>query len=120
MAALLREALRRGMTHITLKLSVNSAVTSIGSMMSPSPISPASVLKLNVAAPRSAQIDVLDADGRVLASNQRIVDMRNFDAGQYILRVHADRPEQALTSSLPFQLEINAPLAVKLGLHSPV
>ena len=104
---LLREALRRGHSRITLQLSVASTATYIRVENT----SPDTQLRLNVPEPVKPLIDIFDADGRVLAAGRSVVDMRAFDAGDYYVTVHANAPDRTVTSPLPFQIEINAPLA---------
>lgn len=56
----------------------------------------------------TVRIDLISDDGRVLATNQTIVDLRNRTAESYWIRVHRDSANPT-TAGLPFRLEIAPP-----------
>lgn len=55
-------------------------------------------------------LDLFDAQGTSLVVNQAAVDLRNFDAGTYFVKVH--RPLGAsTTAAIPFTLDFTVPFA---------
>jgi hypothetical protein len=115
---LVRDALRRGRLRVGLKLSASGGSPEFGLQFGA-----AGTTRLElVTAPRYGVVsDVYDANGRQLASRQGVVDMRDFPAGEFFVRVYDPLMDGASSTyqragDVNFQVAVEAP---KLGEFDP-
>ncbi len=113
----IQQALAAGKTH--LLIGIEGSDTFVGDLQIDNlALSSASKFELRTKRRDGVMMDVRDTQGRLLASNQAIVDMRNFPAGEYFVRVYDPfaipgnplyRSTYTRTQNLQFALNIEAP-----------
>ena len=115
-----REALAAGKTRLSIGLEGSDSLTE--TLVIPKlGVGSTSKFDFRTARRDGVVADVLDVQGRLLASEQTIVDLRNFPAGEYLIRVYDPfatvgnrlfSSAYSRTQPLQYVLEIEAP---KLG-----
>ncbi len=115
-----REALAAGKTRLSIGLEGSDSLTE--TLVIPKlGLGSTSKFDFRTARRDGVVADVLDVQGRLLAEEQTIVDLRNFPAGEYLIRVYDPfatvgnrlySPAYSRSQPLQYVLEIEAP---KLG-----
>ncbi len=109
-SAALRANLAEGHTRLTFLVTLGASDITMDvqdSLFSPMSTVAGQTGLTITSGPAGVVADVYNAQGSLVASGQSLVDLSQFDAGTYYVRV---RPAAGtLTSPIPFQITVNAP-----------